>query len=92
MITIRHILITAALLAGAATVHAQQAAPDTAGAARTTAPAQGRRGGAAARATDRFIDSDGDGICDRRAQGLGFRRSAPAAHAPRHTHPQGRKK
>jgi hypothetical protein len=23
---------------------------------------------------DRFIDADGDGICDHRAQGLGFRR------------------
>ncbi|MEI6052504.1 MAG: hypothetical protein WCQ44_07375 [Opitutaceae bacterium] len=25
--------------------------------------------------TDRFIDKDGDGICDERASGLGFRRS-----------------
>ncbi len=23
---------------------------------------------------DRFVDSDGDGICDQRARGLGFRR------------------
>jgi hypothetical protein len=23
---------------------------------------------------DRFIDADGDGICDHRSQGLGFRR------------------
>jgi hypothetical protein len=24
--------------------------------------------------TDRFLDADGDGICDQRAQGLGFKR------------------
>jgi hypothetical protein len=26
--------------------------------------------------TDRFIDKDGDGICDERASGLGFRRGS----------------
>lgn len=42
------------------------------------------------RKTERFIDADGDGVCDNRQQGLGFRRTEGdgmkkrfgATHAP----------
>jgi hypothetical protein len=33
-----------------------------------------QRGNGKQQRMDRFIDEDGDGICDRRAQGLGFGR------------------
>jgi hypothetical protein len=45
-----------------------------------TADSSARRGGTPGSGkanhvrTDRFIDADGDGICDQRAQGLGFQR------------------
>jgi hypothetical protein len=49
-------------------------------AAAQTADSSAHRGrtsgsvGAKGVRTDRFIDTDGDGICDQRAQGLGFGR------------------
>jgi hypothetical protein len=42
-------------------------------AADTTAAAP-QRGNGKQHHMDRFIDLDGDGICDNRSQGLGFRR------------------
>jgi len=38
-----------------------------------------RRGQAQGSKKDRFVDADGDGICDGRVGGLGFRRGAGAA-------------
>lgn len=54
-------IIFAFLLACASPVLAQ----DT---TRTRAPEAGMK-------TERFIDADGDGVCDHRQQGLGFRRN-----------------
>ncbi|MBP1657285.1 MAG: hypothetical protein H6Q31_1886 [Bacteroidetes bacterium] len=38
-----------------------------------------RRGKGKGAKKDRFVDADGDGICDERTGGLGFRRGAGAA-------------
>ena len=41
---------------------------------------------------DRFVDSDGDGICDHRAQGFGFRRGVAVSGKKMHIQGQGRNK
>jgi hypothetical protein len=46
----------------------------------------------AARAMDRFIDGDGDGICDHRTQGFGFRRSVTDPGKKMRIQGQGQKK
>jgi hypothetical protein len=44
------------------------------------------------RGMDRFVDSDGDGICDHRAQGFGFRRCMADSGMKMRTQGQGLKK
>ena len=44
------------------------------------------------RGMDRFVDSDGDGICDHRAQGFGFRRGVAVSGKKMHIQGQGRNK
>lgn len=63
-------IIGALLLAGTELVQAQAADSS----ARRYRGGNGPAASAAAARTDRFIDMDGDGICDNRASGLGFRR------------------
>jgi hypothetical protein len=39
-----------------------------------------QRGNGKQQRMDRFIDLDGDGICDHRSQGIGFRRNGNPLH------------
>ena len=65
-------IIAALLIAGTGLAHGQSADSSRQryrGGERTNSSRTIQR-------TDRFIDKDGDGICDERASGLGFRRGA----------------
>jgi hypothetical protein len=51
-----------------------------------SATAASQRGNGKQQRMDRFMDADGDGICDQRAKGLGFRRKGSPASLKNLTH------
>lgn len=88
------ILILLFLLSTAAAV--SQSAGDTTAAAQkhrtavTDADGDGVADRTMRRKRDRFIDRNGDGICDGREQGLGFRRNGGGSAPKNTTHSRGR--
>lgn len=71
-----YLLIALALILGFMSARSQ-GRPDSMTTKReTSADSSGTAVNAGRKGNDKFIDADGDGICDGRAKGLGFRRGA----------------
>lgn len=71
-----YVLIVLALILGSVSARSQDRPDSMVTKRETPADSSGSTVKPGRKGNDRFIDADGDGICDGRAKGLGLRRGA----------------